>query len=425
MDSRQPTVAAVFSGQVRTFMAPTVRASIRDELLHGLCPSVKDCALELFLCAELGHCRSMQGTELGNSGSRSPTVPLHAFKSAWKEALGNLPVGHINWPAENCTKDLDTFTCTAVHRRWCTGRRRATCEAGGVADPNLLRWNASHHSANRVHRIRELQSLSAQGAPFTPPVPLLGMKRWLDCLPHVRARESARGYEFDWVLVARLDVGYFRPLPHLREFGRRGVYVPANHYSPLCDLFGLVAREYADAYLSSMSQLCCLDCLFTSPLLPWQRRAMERGEPGNVLSLDAEALLAAQLYVHAVPVYGGFVPFALVRPHRPYFAARARARAGDSGGMYSAECGRHALCDTASSALWDFAALGADAGGIGWPPCPADRKQACEARCWSARCKRTAYTLCEPQETAKKPCKFTRKWRLEPEPTTPRSRKKT
>ena len=269
---RVPSLAVVLSGQVRTFTSHRVGHSIRKNLIDALCPSDRACAVELFMCAELGICTSMR-TRLGSMGSPSPIVTVDELRNAWSAAFGNLSVGHITWPPTNGTfcHAASQLRCTPDEQRWCNGTR-SQCD--GVTDPRLTAWAETPKGARHAGRIKQLEAAARSGETFEPPAPLLGQLRWLQCFQHVLAREARRHEgRFDWLVVTRFDVGFFFPLPPLHEYMRRpGVHVPSNHYSPLCDIFALMARSAADAYFSSIAQLCCLSCLWRAPLAPWFAR---------------------------------------------------------------------------------------------------------------------------------------------------------
>ena len=79
-------------------------------------------------------------------------------------------------------------------------------------------------------------------------------------------------------------------------------------------------RRHADAYLSASSQACCNACWLRAPPLPWDARTLARSGrmriPGlalDVIPNGPEQWLGAQLYVHNVPVYAGYLPLALTR----------------------------------------------------------------------------------------------------------------
>ena len=430
-----PSLAVIISGQARTFTSKQVRQSIRRNLLDGLCPSLSECTFELFFCVGLGTCNSVYMRSNFGPGP-APALRLEELRAAWSETFADLPIGHLVWPVDgSCSTADELLHCTARDRRWCNGTR-PLCDGEvspalkqGVVPPPLPP-PLTRIAAERVARWRRIEEAVALGKPFQPPPSLLGMRRWLRCWPHVLARERIRpDGKFSWIAVVRPDVGYFLPFLPLSQYTRRpGVHVPANHYSPLCDLFALMVRRHAEAYLSAVSQLCCMnECYWSAPVLPWVVRAARREridapvmhssnlptarQPlASTLTLPAaqsrgpEDILATQLYVNDVPVYGGFVPFSLVR---------RRAGGGPGKDMYVGECWRHEVCNTTTSALVDF-------GIRGWPECPTDRATKCRHQCWSARCSRaTRLRLkCSPSAncTFENPAGVVDEWEATPVP---------
>ncbi len=353
-------LAAVLSGQVRSFVEPRTHLSIRRNLFAALCPDTAQCTIKLVLCVELGFCNSNFGDQRMAASSRRPAsaVPLRRFRDA-VSALGvGIATGPHTWPSARCSREEQELRCGPTERRWCEGpRRRCGSRDGyGPIHPDLARWNVS-----RRHRSIELSSQPPPNLQ-TPTKFVQGVVRWLKCLPRLLEAERALGEPFDWVAVIRPDVAFFDPLPSLRTFAQygSGVFVAANQYSPISDLFALMPRTFAAAYLSAATQLCCLDCWWRTPPMPWTARALARGE--HMISVtSAEALLASQLWVAGVPVHAGYLPFTIVRPgpQQPW----------------SHECSRWRVCNTSTSAVGDL-----EVGGRGpkyWPPCDPARVERC------------------------------------------------
>ena len=389
------SLAVVLSGQVRTFVSPTVHQSIRNNVLDALCPTADTflstnggaCTIELFLCGSLGKggCGSMaqknafrtQVTMTEYRAAIDSLVRRSTVDTLFKRAT--ISVAHIDaadLPSAACD---DSLQCGSDERRWCSGSQRS-CSSSAI-HPAITEWNTTAHRL-----VRKRVPLLDDG-PFNSIVGVrtmkfhvsrLGVLRWMRCLRHLRTREAQRSTPFDWVLVARFDLGYFAPLPPLSAFtNQRGVHLPANHYSPLNDFFALMPREHAEVYLSTASQACCTSCWLRSPPLPWDQKIIDRSKqrrmPGLILDMfphGPEQWLAAQLYVHAVPVYGGFFPIVLTRDRS------ARGRGGLMG-----ECERHRVCNT-TSVSYTQTAVGdlhpqRELPGDSWPPCPSDRVEQC------------------------------------------------
>jgi len=356
--SRPWSLAIVISGQVRTFVDPRVHLSIRDNLVRALCPR-DQCIPTLVLCVELGHCSSNYGDQTWQKAQA-----LSRLKAA-VAALGVQTPGDIAWPAAQCSREEQELSCLPEQRDWCDGPRRQcrSLAADATINPDLAQWNASR---------RRPKNPPPLGPPraHQPVKYVQGLVRWLHCLPRLLEAERHRRGAFDWVVVLRPDVAYFDRLPSLRAFAAHGhgVHVAANQYSPISDLWALMPREHATAYMSAVSQLCCWDCWWRSPPLPWESRALRRGHSPSAAS--AEGLLAAQLFIHSVPVHPGYIPFTLVR-------------AGHVGTPTSLhpECTRWSVCNTTTSALED---VRSDRGPEYWPACDPYRMQRCNAG-WGSR----------------------------------------
>jgi len=352
-DSAPLALAVLLSGQVRTFVEPRVHLRIRENLLGALCPTRRECTVSLVLCVELGHCASNFGDQLG---SRAPSL---ARLRAAVSALGVGAVSESAWPEVRCDTNDEQLLCGAEERQWCSGPRRECRSAEEPIHPDLARWNSS--------KWRSRSHLSSDPPPPSqrPPKFVQGLVRWLRCMPRLLEAERTRGSAFDWVAIIRPDVAFFDAVPSLHEFARhgRGVHLAANQYSPVSDLWALMPRQHAQSYLSAITQLCCLDCWWRSQPFPWDARALHRDL--SISATAAEALLAAQLHVHATPVFPGYIPFAIVRQQD------SRQRFG----RLKAECSRWRVCNTSTSAVGD---LRSSAGPEYWPACDPQRVRRCE-----------------------------------------------
>jgi hypothetical protein len=396
-----PSLAVVLSGQVRTFVSPKVYQHFRSKVLHALCPTSDACAIELFLCSSLGKsgCSSMAErnsfrTQVTTSEFRTAVHALNqrsAIDALYRRST--IHIAHVDW--EQPTSCDDSLRCGMAERRWCSGPRRSC--ASSVIHPAIAAWNASISAISRNRRNPRL--FEDEDGPLASivgvrtvrfPASRLGVLRWLRCLQHLHSREALRSTPFDWVLVARFDNGYFAPLPPLSAFtSQHGVHLPANHYSPLNDFFALMPRDYAEAYLSTASQACCTSCWLRSPPLPWDMRTIDRSNRSksagillDVIPHGPEQWLAAQLFVHGVPVYGGFFPIVLTRTR----ASSTRAGQHHDGACQgrscalTGECFRHRVCNTTSASYSQTAVsdLHPPQDSEAWPPCPSDRVARCE-----------------------------------------------
>ena len=331
------SLAALFVGQVRSFREPRVRSSIRLNLLDSLCPRGSvDCTIELFLCGGLGYCQNKHK-------SKTQQPPLIS-RSEYSEMVANFSVGmhvaHVDWPRERCT-DQERLRCSSRETRWCTGPKRKSCDSGRSRDPDsdatLLR------NAPEFVRVEE-EARSMFGIRVRQE--LLGLLRLRGCVARIEGRESARGFGFDWVLVARFDVGYFAPVMPLATYlkqDRGGLYLPANIPWGLSDHWALLPRRFAEIYGDAISQLCCYSCWRLSPTLPWEELPAQ-AHP-LLIGMDPngpEALLGTQLFVHGVRLLPGYVPWVIVRyTLRTVDLVRQR----HTGEYVAAECARHVGCN--------------------------------------------------------------------------------
>ena len=225
-----PQLAAMFVGQIRSFRDLRVRESIRVNLLEALCPTSSSCSVELFLCAELGHCGNKHVNVF--KVPQAPRISVTEYGRIVDNFTAGLPIGHIDWPDERCA-DRSTLQCTQDESRWCTGPRRPSCSS---RDGSKLALDASAVAAiskSKAESAREflrVESGARSTAGLSVRLELLGLLRIRNCVARVQAREQARGARFDWLLTARFDVAYFAPVPTLAAFIRRGtgLHLPAN-----------------------------------------------------------------------------------------------------------------------------------------------------------------------------------------------------
>ena len=390
LSHRPLSLALLLSGQLRTFVHDAVLRSFCRNAIDALCEDRSCSTVELILCAGSGQCGS--SAQQNGQPTDVSTAEYRRTVAALRHCAQTSVV--VVTPLEETTCDA-SISCGAEQKRWCTGPRRR-CDEQSAVHPALSAWNASLFERSRGRlaykaRIDEARlALVRAGHPLSLHKSQLGILRWYRCLGRLETRERAReGGAFDWVVVARFDLSYFAPLPPLRAFAAhgRGVHLPANHLSPLNDFFALMPRVHADAYLSSACQACCNACWLRSPPLPWDARTLRRGGGGalDVILNGPEQWLGAQLHVHAVPVFAGYLPLALTRwsggrSHPPGRGVQPGGREVRRESAIEGECHRHRNCNTSSLGYTQTATRDLRPNAEpDWPACPPDRVQACEA----------------------------------------------
>lgn len=362
--SISPRVAAVFAGEVRSFVEPSVHDSIRRNALDALCAN-GECDLEVLLCGARGGCN-------GKWWGRHINL-LSVSEAGYRSAAARLVDGLTAIPGpklDSSCDDSDWALKCGQHEvsRWC----RDWSEFNNGSD--LERVTAP--SDDQLHRRREppkcassmTHTLSMEKAPQPGQlwIGLMGMMRWRRCYAFVEQREREVGRQFDWTMVMRFDVAFFKPLPPLSVFATsgHGVHVANNHYGLMSDHWALMPHSASAAYMQAVSQTCCVGCwgslndmaraqdsVVSAKMDRISHSLLKKGGVPKQEAVTPEKALFSQMVFNRIKAFPGHIPIVLVRP-KPVAdgATRVSGHLAECFRQNTCFCGKSASCVPACNA---------------------------------------------------------------------------
>lgn len=63
-------------------------------------------------------------------------------------------------------------------------------------------------------------------------------------------QEKRQGYQYDWVIHARLDCAWGAPIPSYQYFSKGKIYAPDSWFVEIPDTFSIMTRNISDIYYS-------------------------------------------------------------------------------------------------------------------------------------------------------------------------------
>ena len=258
--SRPIRIAFVFAGTPRSLILPPLHQSIRENLIASFCP-IEYCISDVFVRVSQsdnthGGLDSF-GTLKQGDPSNIPSIKYAIDQLNPQSGEGTEGVTMVDWTDIGSTKEREEML------------------------------NSPFNS--QVHKV--LRTLD-------PRRYSMYFNRW-SAYQMVLKKEISNGYNYTWIVHARLDTVWGEPVRAARDWSSEYVYTPDTWWSDVPDTFALLPRKWSDKFYDvetlSQPRAMCLGGPNFDPLVMEEPSLRSKGLDDNDIDL-AKKLLCLEVF---------------------------------------------------------------------------------------------------------------------------------